>query len=119
MILECQTFLLGEVSPDPVGQILGAKYSRFSSPYGVDGLGFWTQDRLNLLAVHARAPGRGQFHRFIADAKCQWKTICVWEVWNEFLGPVLERYGFTPEIEIQPDGEVLKGFRWDRKAEPH
>ena len=26
----------------------------------------------------------------------------------------LRKWGFTPETEIQADGEVLDGYRWDK-----
>lgn len=111
----CEEFaLLGFVEPDPIGVILGTGYMRFQSPNGLGGLAKWTDDRLDLLAVHAFTQGQGQFRSFIAAAKLQWKTICVWQISNPFLGSALERYGFTPETEIQSDGEIVEGFRWDR-----
>ena len=106
--------LLGAVEPDPIGQMLGTGYMRFQSPDGLGGLAKWSTDRLNLLAVHASVPGKGQFRDFIAKAKLEWKTICVWEDWNPLVGQALARYGFQRETEIQGDGEVLTGWRWDK-----
>ena len=97
--------LLGAVEPDPIGQMLGTGYMRFQSPDGLGGLAKWSTDRLNLLAVHASVPGKGQFRDFIAKAKLEWKTICVWEDWNPLVGQALARYGFQRETEIQGDGE--------------
>lgn len=110
--------LLGVVEPDPIGVILGTGYMRFQSPNGLGGLAKWTDDRLDLLAVHAFVEGRGMFRDFIASAKREWKTVCVWEDWNPIVGAALERYGFSRETEIQGDGEVITGWRWDSSEQP-
>lgn len=99
--------------PDLAGQILGTGYNRFVSHCGIDGLAKENGDRLNLLAVGSSNPGTGQFRNFIAECKRFYKTICIWECWNPILPPILERYGFKSETEIQGDGEVLDGYRWD------
>lgn len=105
--------LLGRVQPDPVGQLLHTGYMRFYSPFGIDGLAKTKPDRLDLLAVFADRPGTGQFRRFIAQAKLEYKTICIWHIANPVLESVLARYGFNPETEIQGDGEAIAGRRWD------
>lgn len=109
--------LMGEFESDPVGAILGTGYMRFQSPGGIGGLAKWSDDRLDLLAVHASVEGKGQFRDFIAQAKLVFKTICVWEDINPIVGPCLARYGFTREIEIQGWGEAVEGWRWDRPTE--
>ena len=106
--------LLGAVEPDPIGVVLCTGYMRFQSPGGLGGLAKWTDTRLDLLAVHAMIEGRGQFRDFIASAKREWQTICVWEDWNPVVGPALARYGFTRETEVQGDGEIINGWRWDK-----
>jgi hypothetical protein len=108
--------LLGRWEPDPIGQILETGYNRFQSTSRIGGLAKWTDERLDLLAVHAFTPGAGQFRGFIEKAKEQFTTICVWQVGNVTLDAALRRYGFTPETEIDGRGEALTGFRWDRKA---
>lgn len=107
--------LLGETEPDPVGAILGTGYYRFSSPVGIDGLCKVNGGRLDLLAVISREPSKGHLREFLRQAKEHYRTVCVWHVDNPALGPALERYGFTPETEIQPDGEIVPGYRWDKK----
>ncbi len=101
--------------PDPVGRMLGTGFNRFESVAGVDGL---AKDNghgmIELLAVHSRVKGKGQFRRFIALLKEQNQTICVWHVDNPMLGPALLRYGFKPETTIDGFGETLTGYRWDR-----
>lgn len=106
--------LLGVVEPDPTGQMLGTGYVRFQSPNGLGGLAKWTDERLDLLAVHAFVKGRGQFRDFIAAAKLQWQTVCVWHELNPIVGAALARYGFSRETEIQGNGEVMTGWRWDK-----
>jgi hypothetical protein len=111
--------LLGRVEPDPAGVILRTGYMRFQSPKGIGGLAKWTDERLDLLAVVAFVNGRGMFRSFIAASKKHFNTICVWHDWNPIIGAALERYGFSPETEIQGDGEVIKGWRWDKPTETH
>lgn len=109
--------VLGPVEPDPIGLILGTGYMRFEAPCGVDGLAKTDAiegGRIDILAVHARTPGKGQFREFIQQCKQHYGTICVWEDWNPAIGPALQRYGFTPETEIQGNGEAVNGWRWDR-----
>jgi GNAT superfamily N-acetyltransferase len=106
--------LLGTVEPDPAGVILGTGYMRFKSPIGVDGLAKWTEERLDILAVHTDERGKGHFREFIRQAKERYKTICVWEDFNPVVGKALARYGFKPDIEIQIDGEILVGWRWEK-----
>lgn len=118
MSLKCDSSsppsFIGETAPDSVAQILGTGYMRFRSPVGIGGLAKWNGDRLDLLVVHASSEGHGQFRQFIADAKQQFNTICVWEDWNPIIGIALSKYGFQRETEIQGDGEALKGWRWDK-----
>jgi len=111
--------LLGSNRPDPCSLILGTGYSQFHSFAGIDGLAKWTDSRLDLLVVHTFLPGQGEFRTFIKSAKTYFRTICIWEVWNPWLGEVLLRYGFTPETEVQSNGEVAEGFRWDEKGISH
>lgn len=105
---------LGRITPDPVGQILNTGYSRFESPSGIDGLAKVNGDRLDLLAVISTSPGKGLFRAFIALAKLRYTTICVWHDDNPLIGQALKRYGFTPEVEINGDGEIVPGWRWDK-----
>lgn len=106
--------VLGSVQPDPIGSILGTGFQCFRSPLGPEGLAKWTPSRLEILAVHSSLPGRGQFRDFIAAAQRHWPTICIWEVWNPILQDALPRYGFTPETDLQPNGETVSGWRWDK-----
>ena len=113
-----QSELLGMVEPDPIGIMLGQPgYWQFQSKGGIGGLAKWTDDRMDVLAVHAFGEGQGQFRRFVAAAKLEYRIICVWEVWNPILDAALERYGFERETEIQGSGEVIRGWRWDWSAE--
>lgn len=108
---------IGDVVLDPVGEILGTGYCRFQSAVGIDGLAKWTPDRLDLLAVTTRTPGRGRFRVFISLAKQYYKTICVWVDINPIVGEALERYGFRRVTEKQFDGEIVEGWRWDKPEE--
>lgn len=95
---------LGKITIDPIGQELGTGYMRFVSPLGVDGLVKARSPRLDLLFVGTSYPGTGQFRRFIAQAKTEFGTICIWEVWSDVLQIVLPRYGFVPATDFV-DGE--------------
>ena len=105
---------LGTITPDPVGQILGSPFMRFASPSGICGLAKVDGSHLVLLAVDTTAPGKGQFREFIRQAKGEYATITVLEIWNPWLEGVLTRYGFRP-VEETVEGEHLTGMRWRRK----
>ena len=107
--------ILGQTQIDPIGKILETGYLRFQSPTGLAGLAKRNGDRLDILAVHSSKEGRGQFREFILKAKSEFKTICVWEIWNPILESALSRYGFAAETEITAWGEAVKGMRWDAK----
>lgn len=109
--------ILGNTRPDPAGVILDTGYLQFCSPVGIDGLCKVTDNRLDVLAVIAIRTGKGHFRKFIRQAKLEYSTICVWEIWNPFLDGVLSRYGFVAREEEQ-DGETVTGWRWD-KAGPN
>ena len=107
--------ILGQMQADPVSDILGTGYSRFSAACGIDGLAKTDGIVLDILAVESRNPGRGQFRNFIAVAKLAYAEIRVWECWNPLLAQALERYGFQPVREIH-NGEPLTGYRWPPTA---
>lgn len=109
--------LMGDYRPDPIGEILHTGYMQFQSPTGIGGLAKWAGERLDLLAVHARTRQQGEFRKFIALAKGRFQTICVWEISNPILDAALERYGFQPETELQGDGEIINGRRWDAASQ--
>ena len=109
--------LLGKVAPDMAAQILGTRYLRFSSCFGIDGLARWTEIQLEVLAVHATMPGSGQFRNFIAAAKHFFPTLCVWHDDNPIVGQALARYGFTREEIVDEFGAPLRGWRWDAPQE--
>lgn len=108
--------VLGSLKEDEMGKILNTGYVQFESPSGIFGLCKFTDERLDLLVVIAHKPESGQFKRFVTLTKKTFKTICVWEIWNETLKAALDRYEFKPETELQGDGEVLHGMRWDKEA---
>ncbi len=104
---------LGQLSPDPWGQILKSPFIRFLSPGGLDGLIKVSGTHLDILAVHTFTPGHGQFRTFINDCKREFETIRLLEVWNSRLARKLKKYGFEPFIATE-DGEQLSGYRWQR-----
>ena len=106
--------LLGHTIPDPVGVFLGTRYLRFESPIGLQGLARPTGERLDVLAVYSGRSRSGRLRAFIAAAKLEYRTICVWHIDNPIVHDALLRYGFTPEVQIDEFGEVLKGLRWDK-----
>lgn len=97
-----------------VSEILGDDYQQFFAPCGCKGLAKEKDGRLDILAVDALQPGSGQFREFIRLAKLHYRTVCVWLDMNPIIGQALARYGFTPETEIQADGEIITGWRWDK-----
>lgn len=106
--------VLGKTSPDPIGILLGSRMQRFTSPTGIEGLARAAGDRLDVLAVINPTQERGRFRTFIAEAKIEYKTICVIAVENPVVHSALMRYGFTPDVEIDQFGDTQEMLRWDR-----
>ncbi len=96
--------------PDPISDMLGTGYKRFESSVGINGLAKVSGKRLDILAVIARTPGKGQFRRFIAAAKNAYETVAVWEDWNPVIGEALQRYGFRKTSMIGDDGKASAGW---------
>ena len=104
---------LGQITPSPAADILGTGYSRFVSPFGIDGLCRTDGRRLDLLAVIANQPNTGQFREFMEAAKQEFDEIGIWDILNPELNPVLERYGFMPAAMTDPKtGEWVAGRKW-------
>jgi len=106
--------VLGKTSPDPVGVMLGTRMERFVSPTCIEGLARATGDRLDVLAVRNPTEERGRFRNFIAAAKLEYKTICVFSIENPAVHSALLRYGFTPDVEIDQFGDTQELLRWDK-----
>lgn len=106
--------VLGKTSPDPIGVMLGSHMNRFISPTGIEGLANAAGHRLNVLAVVNRTSNRGCLRAFIAQAKLEYKTICVLAVDNRVLHSALLRYGFSADVEIDQFGDIQHMLRWDK-----
>lgn len=106
--------VLGVTSPDPVGVMLNTRMERFVSPTGIEGLARAIGDRLDVLAVINPTPIRGCFGKFIAAAKIEYQTICVFAIGNPIVDQALRRYGFTPDVEIDEFGDTQELLRWDK-----
>lgn len=107
----CSDFFL-RFEPDPIGEILGTGYSRFTHASGMAGLAKVTGDRLDILAVNTTQEGQGQFRQFITAAKNTFRAVAVWADWNPILAPALERYGFKPAQCVEAWGETNNGWEW-------
>lgn len=107
------------VSPGPLlamlTQILagrGPAIDCFESEHGIHGQAWVEGTRLHILSVIATNPGTGQLRRFIKACKTEYSHVYVWEIMNPELGRILRRYGFTKARRVEPDGEVLTGYKW-------
>lgn len=106
------------ITPDPMGLILETGFDKFVSRFFIEGLlRFPEPGKIEILAVVSTMPGHGHFHAFIDALKKEYKTVCIWFDENPILGPMLARYGFHPECDIDGRGEVLRGWRWDAPKE--
>ncbi len=108
------TSVIEDCGPDYWAQQFGTNYRRFQSATGIHGLYKRDGKRLDLLAVHATRPGHGQFRKFMHQCQSEFDTVCVWVIGSEILADALNRYGFHAETQVQGDGEVLRGQRWDK-----
>jgi len=107
--------VLGITKPDVISELLGTGFHRFYSLTGINGLAkMISEDRLDILAVDATNPGTGQFRAFIEQAKREFATIYLWEVWNPILAEILQRYDFQTCTQVDKNtGEILNGYRYD------
>ena len=97
------------IKPSPLSLMMNTGYHDFESSAGIVGMAKIENDILSLLAVVATEKGTGQFRTFMAQAKEQFKTIEVLEVWDAALATILLRYGFH-----RPDG-VQNVFVWSKE----
>jgi N-acetylglutamate synthase-like GNAT family acetyltransferase len=72
----------------------------------VHGLAAVRNERLDILAVVAVHPGRGDFGRFLDECQKNYQTIGIWEVWNGSLALYLKRRGFR-EVREELDGDLV------------
>jgi hypothetical protein len=78
-----------------------ALFGDTSSPFDefetatMQGLAWVRGDRLDILAIGAKTPGRGDCGRFLAACMKAYQTIVVWDVLNSDLAQMLERRGFV------------------------
>lgn len=100
--------------PDRNSLVLGTGFRRFHGRGQMRGLYMTKGRRIDFLVVHCDEPGRGHFREFVQKLKRGYDTICVWCVWNPWLGAVLERYGFRDEVDSAMDGTPVTGKRWDK-----
>lgn len=106
---------------DPIGLILGfgeRAYHQFETRTGVNGLCRWTDSRLDVLAICSDNPGRGFVRDFIQQCQQVWSTILILYTEHPGLYVGMKRLGFHDEVEIQGDGEIVHGLRWDRTTQP-
>lgn len=108
--------MMGETWVDPWFQLLGTGFTQFESHCGVGGLARERDGNLELLAVHSRYPGCGEFRKFIAIAKKNYRGILVLFIWNPDLEQMLRRYGFTPFTRTEEDGEQMDGMEWHSQS---
>lgn len=104
--------VLGLLLPPTSRRFEGSEWSEFDTGALV-GIATVRDRRIDLLAVHARRPGRGDFRRFLADLMAAYNVVVVWAITNPFLPQVLERRGFRETMEYR-DGELCDCMRWDR-----
>jgi len=106
-----------KLTSDPASQLLGTGYSRFNWQGRITGLCKITGSEIQILAVVATNPGKGDFRKFVEEAKKEYRCIKIWHVGNSFLRAALTGYGFRPCVEQFCFGgqwESSEGFRWDR-----
>lgn len=100
------------------------EWSHFHSPTGAGGLAKigktseGNRDVLEILMIHSDAPGSGQLHNFIAQAKGEFFTIIIWEILNPAMLDILRSYGFFPVKKLDSDGAKVVGLCWSRVAGP-
>lgn len=109
---------VGRLRPHRNGVGMAIGFLQFNAPCGCHGLAQVVGDTLHVLAIAARAPGRGQFREFVRSAKRNYRAVVVWEVWSDVVDKSLARYGFSADMLATFDGrEVLPVMRWERQPD--
>lgn len=104
--------------PDPIANMLGTRFNRFETAVGIEGLAREDHpEKIEVLAVASTDEGKGQFRSFIELLKQHYKIICIWHDMNPILTEALKRYGFEHEVTVDEFGELLTGWRWERKSQ--
>ena len=100
--------VLGAISPDPVGNMLGTGFARFEGKHFA-GLFRSADQCVDILAIVARKePGSGQFPLFLNELKARYDTIRFYEIWNPLLLKTLvAKHGFKPFEEYGVEGPNL------------
>lgn len=104
---------LGLLTDDPMGALLGMEdaYMKFQSQHGIGGLAQVAHHGVDLLAVMASKPGKGQFKAFMQDLKSEYSQVTFWLVHSSLLREILTKYGFSQVEELQ-HGAMVRGMRW-------
>lgn len=67
--------------------------------------------RIDVLAVNAAVPGRGDFRAFVTALKAAYRVVGFWEILNVDVAGMLTRYGFIETVEYVA-GDVSPGMIW-------
>lgn len=95
---------------DEIGVALCSPYQNFRSTTGCHGLARIDGGTLEILAVSASKPGRGQCREFVAQCRKEFGIVIVLHVDSPVLKEALKRWGFRPYRRTNPDGEKLTGW---------
>lgn len=89
---------------------LNTGFLNFVSDTGIEGLCKIEGSTLVLLAIFSPDPGKGNFRRFMANAKNEFAEIVVIDIMNPELAKTLARYDFKTSDYLLGDdpGDVMR-----------
>jgi len=104
---------MSEILTNLLGYAIGCDMGTGFEEFHVDCIqGLWIDsgDTVDVLAVIADRPGRGDFSRFVNNLKRRCRRIRFLEC-NDVISPMLEHLGFIA-MEWFHRGELTSGYRW-------
>ena len=105
--------IVGPLTKDRLGEMLGTRFKHFNSRYGIQGLAAYEGSEIDFLAVAATRPRSGAMTRMLKALKTSADRITFIEVWNENFANFLVRQGFVKENGVS-DEELVEQFTWRR-----
>lgn len=108
--------MIGALKPHWAGVALATDFDEFDTPT-MNGLARVVPGtaHLEILAISAKHPGRGDCGRFFAECMKHYDIVRVWDVLNGDLAEMLERRGFK-YVTRWMDREMVDGYEWSRSA---
>lgn len=106
--------VLGQMRPSFLSTIpaFDTGFDEFDTPT-MHGLARVVGNHLDILAIDAHVPGRGDCGRFLAECIESYERVRILFIGNPQLDQMLRRRGWEPFVAYE-DGEIIEGRQWKK-----